>query len=65
MFLQQVYKYSKWFFLFMIIFIISQLYVGYKHGMVVSPFYNYGMYSEVFKIKDSYEIWEVEVNNKV
>lgn len=65
MFLPHLYKRSKLLFVLMALFIVSQLLIGYKHGMVISPFYNYGMYSEVFKINNSYEVWEVEQNGKL
>ena len=56
MFLKQVYHYNKWLFTGMLIFIIMQILVFYKGGMVFSPWYNYGMYSERMTIKPVYEI---------
>ena len=64
MFLQKVYKHSKLLFLAMLGFIAGQLFINYKHGVVCSPFYHYGMYSEVMKVKDKYQVWEIEVNGK-
>ena len=51
MFLQKVYKHSKLLFLAMLGFIAGQLFINYKHGVVCSPFYHYGMYSEVMKVR--------------
>jgi hypothetical protein len=64
MFLQKVYKHNKLLFALMITFIIGQLFTNYKHGMVFSPFYHYGMYSEVMKEKDTYGVFEIEANGK-
>jgi hypothetical protein len=64
MFLQKVYKHNKLLFALMIVFIIGQLFINYKHGMAFSPFYHYGMYSEVMKEKDNYGVFEIEVNGK-
>jgi hypothetical protein len=64
MFLQKLYKHNKLLFALMIAFIIGQLFINYKHGMVFSPFYHYGMYSEVMKEKDNYAVFEIEVNGK-
>lgn len=47
----------------MIMFIIGQLFINYKRGMVISPFYHYGMYSEVMKQMPSYAVFEVKVDN--
>jgi hypothetical protein len=64
MFLQEVYKHNKLLFVLMIVFIIGQLFINYKRGMVFSPFYHYGMYSEVMKEKNTYGVFEIEVNGK-
>jgi len=64
MFLKQVYQHSKGLFTAMIIFILLQLFISYNQGMVLSPFYNYGMYSEVFTIQKNYQLFEVVQNGK-
>lgn len=64
MYLQQLYKHSKWLFALVALFIVGQLVVNFKRGMVVSPFFHYGMYSEVFKPAPTYEVFEVSVNGK-
>jgi hypothetical protein len=46
-----------------VIFIIVQLLINFKHGMVFSPFYHYGMYSEVMKPKESYPVYDIIVND--
>ncbi len=48
----------------MVIFIIGQLFVNYKRGMVISPFFSYGMYSEAINTRNSYDVFEVEQNGK-
>ncbi len=48
----------------MIFFIAGQLFINYKHGVVVTPFFHYGMYSEVMKANNDYAVWEIEANNK-
>ncbi len=64
LFIKQVYKHNKWLCLAMIIFIAGQLFVNYKHGMVVSPFFHYGMYSHGINVEKSYPVIEVSVNDK-
>lgn len=64
MFLQKLLKHSKLLFATMIFFIAGQLFINYKHGVVFSPFYHYGMYSEVIGVKDHYQVWEIVVNGK-
>ncbi|MDB5191619.1 MAG: hypothetical protein JWQ96_1182 [Segetibacter sp.] len=48
----------------MIFFAVLQLFINFKRGMVVSPFYHYGMYSEVIRVKASYEVFEIWVNGE-
>ena len=64
MFLKQLYKHSRWMFVLVVFFIAAQLFINYKRGMVVSPFYHYGMYSEVIKPKADYAVFEVWANGK-
>lgn len=65
MYLQQVYKHNRWLFLIIIFFITGQLFINYKHGLVISPFYHYGMFSDVFTPINTYEIIKVEQNGKI
>ena len=64
MFLQEVYKHNRWLFLAMALFIVAQLFINLKRGLVVSPFYHYGMYSEVINVETKYNVFEVQVNGK-
>jgi hypothetical protein len=65
MFLKKVYNYSRGLFLFMALFVIAQLFVNFKQGMLLSPFYHFGMYSEPFKLEESYNVFEVRQNGKL
>lgn len=65
MFLRKVYRYNKGLFAGMLFFIIMQLFVFYKHGMVFSPWYNYGMYSEVIKPQKEYAVYKVYADGKL
>jgi hypothetical protein len=62
MFLQQVYKHSKWLFVLFVAFMVAQLFINYKHGMVATPFLHYGMYSQRMQVQPSYGVFEVRVN---
>jgi hypothetical protein len=64
MFLHKVYRYSKPLFVFMLLFAVGQIFINYKRGLVISPFYHYGMYSEVMGVKKSYGVFEVEVDGR-
>jgi hypothetical protein len=63
-YLKRLYIQHKGWFLFVVCFIIAQLFIIYKWGVVCSPFYNYGMYSEVMKPAEKYKLINVEVNGK-
>lgn len=65
MFLQRVYRYNKWMFTGMLFFIAMQLFVFYRHGMVFSPWFNYGMYSEVIKPESRYMVYKVYADGKL
>lgn len=45
-----------------ILFIAGQLFINYKRGVVLSPFFHYGMYSEVIQPATSYNVLEIFVN---
>ena len=64
MYLRQLNTHHRLLSAFAIIFICGQLFVILIWGIVITPFYNYGMYSEVIEIKKNYEVFEVEVNGK-
>jgi hypothetical protein len=65
MFLTKVYKHSKVLFIAMILFIVLQLFINFKRGVVMSPFYHFGMYSEVMPVKPTYPVMEVFVDGKM
>ena len=56
MYLTKLYRYNKWLFAAILFFVIMQLLVTYKRGMVISPWYNYGMYSEKIYPQKVYEV---------
>jgi hypothetical protein len=64
MYLKQLYKQHKGWFLFVLLFIVGQLFINFKRGVVFSPFYHYGMYSERMELKDSVAIAQITINNK-
>jgi hypothetical protein len=64
MYLKHLFHQSKFWFVVVIVFITCQLFINVKHGMVFSPFYHYGMYSEVMQPKDTYPIFGVTVNGE-
>lgn len=47
------------------IFITGQVFINYKHGVVFSPFFHYGMYSEVITPKAGYNVIEVYANEEL
>ena len=65
MFISQVYKHSKWLCAAMILFVLLQLFINVKRGIVATPFLHYGMYSHSIKIERRYEVLEVKVNDKL
>ena len=65
MFLTRVYRYNKGLLAFMLFFVIAQLFVNYKRGLVVTPFFHYGMYSHRINIEKGYQIIKVEVEGKI
>ncbi len=65
MYLKKVYRHNKFLFLFCILFVAGQLFINYKRGLVFSPFFHYGMFSEVIRVKNQYTVSEVSVNGKL
>ena len=49
----------------MILFVLLQLFINVKRGIVATPFLHYGMYSHSIKIERRYEVLEVKVNDKL
>ena len=62
MFLNQLYKHSKLLFVLVMVFISGQLCINVKHGLVFSPFYHYGMYSQVMQPQNEYLVPEIIVD---
>ncbi len=65
MFLKQLYKYNRWYFFLVILFISGQLLVNFKRGAVFSPFFHFGMYSQVMDPQNQYTVFEVVVDGKM
>lgn len=65
MYLKRLYQHNKFLFLLCIFFVFAQLFINYKRGVVCTPFYHYGMYSEVITPKNSYSIPEIFVDHQL
>ena len=65
MFLLKVYRYNKWLFIGMLFFMLGQLVVNYKRGLVFSPWYHYGMFSAKVPVKDTYAVTLVKGANQL
>jgi len=65
MYLRKLYQQHKGWFVFIVMFIVSQLFINYKRGVVFSPFYHYGMYSSIMRPQPTYDVTEIEVNGKI
>ncbi len=65
MYLKKLYQHHKGWFFFVVFFIASQVFINYKHGVVFSPFYHYGMYSEIIKPQKKYALIEINTNGKI
>jgi hypothetical protein len=59
MFIKKVYQYHKKLAIGMLFFAFMQLVCFYKAGMHVSPWYNYGMYSQPVYIQPAYRVYKV------
>jgi hypothetical protein len=62
MYLKHLYRYNKAYFFLVVLFMMCQLFINFKRGLVVSPFYHFGMYSHVMKPAVKYEAFEVVIN---
>lgn len=65
MFLLKLYQQHKGWFFFVLLFILIQLINNIRQDIAISPFYQYGMYSQKIVEQKSYEVYEVEVNGNV
>ncbi len=64
MYLLKLYRQSKFWFIVVVLFAVIQLTLNIRRDASLSPFFHYGMYSEVIKPKKIYVVPEVIVNNK-
>jgi hypothetical protein len=65
MYLKDLFRHNKAWFTVTLLFILCQLFINFKRGMVVSPFYHYGMYSEVMKPKENYPVFEITADGEL
>ena len=63
MYIRQAYQHSKWLAVIIVFFAAAQLFVNYKRGVVISPFYHYGMYSDRMLADSFYSVFEVDVDD--
>lgn len=59
MYLRQVYHHNRIWFAVILLFILCQLFINIKRGLVFSPFYHYGMYSGVMKPDNNYPVVQI------
>jgi hypothetical protein len=64
MYLSKLYRRHKGWFAFVLLFIIGQLFIDAKHGVVFSPFFQFGMFSAVSRPQPTYEMPEIRVNGR-
>lgn len=64
MYLKRLYHQSKTWFVILLLFTMGQLYINYKRGLVISPFFHYAMFSSPVVPQSTYEVPEVWVNGK-
>ena len=64
MYLSRLYRHNKILFLLIVLFAVAQLVNNIRHDIAISPFYSYGMYSEVIKPDSVYKVAEIYVNGK-
>jgi len=64
MYLKTLCPHNEYWFAVVVVFIICQLFINLKKGVVFSPFYHYGMYSEVMQPQQSYPVFGVMVDGE-
>ena len=57
---KRLYKYNKLLFSIILFFALLQLGLTFKKGVLFSPWFKFGMYSQVLKIKDTYRVNKVD-----
>lgn len=65
MYLQQLYRVNKFWFVVVFFFMGGQLFINYKRGIVITPLYHYGMYSRKATMPNTIELYEIVINGKV
>jgi hypothetical protein len=65
MYFQQLYRTNKFWFLFILIFALCQLFINYKQGIAITPLYHYGMYSKKAETTDIIELYRIKINGKI
>lgn len=65
MYLAQLYKQSKFWFVIVLLFVIIQLTLSIRRDASVTPFFHYGMYSEVIKPGKIYIVPVIKVNGNM
>lgn len=65
MFIKRLYRYNKAVCILFLVFILSFIVVNYKWGTVTTPVLQYGMYSGIFKLKDTQTVYLVEANHRM
>ncbi|WP_462221946.1 hypothetical protein [Ferruginibacter sp.] len=63
MFIKNLYRYSKTAFIAFVLFIVLFIFINYKWGVVATPVYQYGMFSSVFRIKDTQTVYHIYIND--
>lgn len=65
MFLAKLYKHSKGLFVLFAGFLLAFVFINVKQGAVVTPVYQYGMFSEPFYRDQQYEAYQFYVDGEV
>ncbi len=60
MFLVKIFRYSKPLFFVILSFTTMQLFIFYKHGMTITPWLNYGMFSGKMGIQKEYSVYGLQ-----
>ncbi len=65
MYVKNLYRQSKLWFVIVTLFAAGQLFINYKNGVEFSPFYHYSMFSLPFHFTSEYKVTEVMVNGQL
>lgn len=64
MFLQQLYRYNKFLFGALLVFITAMLIINYKWGVTATPVQQYGMYSRKMYLADTQKVIRLEADGQ-